>query len=171
SDELGVIFSLPPQDTNDVETNGGKETYPFILQDHKLGVSMHCLHPLISEARAQLFPARDAYLRTRNKHISISGSGIGTVTVNKNLPTPQSEGAGKPKLETTEECPILHSGTGVGEQAISAMKLMSITRALLLVNADHVSAWNARKLVIQDGSAGGVDEEIKVRGLETNSEL
>ncbi|CAM9200906.1 unnamed protein product [Laminaria digitata] len=41
----------------------------------------------------------------------------------------------------------------------AAERLLSVTRALLLVNADHGSAWNARKALVRDG----VPESINVR--------
>ena len=46
--------------------------------------------------------------------------------------------------------------------AAAAERLLSVTRALLLVNADHGSAWNARKELARDGVYSDVRQEIKV---------
>lgn len=59
-----------------------------------------------------------------------------------------------------------HAGAGADAAAAAsaaADRLMSVTRALLLINADHGSAWNARKEVVTDGRYGTVRDEIKVR--------
>lgn len=50
-------------------------------------------------------------------------------------------------------------GVGCGDAVAGASRLLSVTRALLLVNADHGSAWNARKALVRDG----VHESINVR--------
>ena len=48
---------------------------------------------------------------------------------------------------------------GCGDIDAAASTLLSVTRALLLVNADHGSAWNARKVLVRDR----VHENINVR--------
>lgn len=50
-------------------------------------------------------------------------------------------------------------GAGCADMEVAAERLLSVTRALLLVNADHGSAWNARKALVRDG----VPESINVR--------
>lgn len=54
-------------------------------------------------------------------------------------------------------------GTGCGDMEAAGSKLLSVTRALLLVNADHGSAWNARKALVRDRvhESANVRQEIK----------
>lgn len=140
SDELGIIFTVPrtgpdPADTDiDIGSLQEKDSSPepqFILQEHKLGVSVHSVHPLINEARRAFPGARAEYLRARRE--SLGGELL------------ERKGLG-----------------GVEEVETAAERLLSVTRALLLVNADHGSAWNARKGLVRDGVGGGIRQEIKV---------
>lgn len=54
------------------------------------------------------------------------------------------------------------SAAAAAAAAEAAGRLMSVSRALLLINADHGSAWNSRKEVVMDGRYGTVRDEIKV---------
>lgn len=145
SDELGVIFTVPPANTAQPEpttASGGTASAEeatqasephFILQQHKLGVSVHSIHPLVNEAREAFPAARRDYFLAREEGKDVSGGNPDGVR-----------------------------GGGGGE-AEAAGTLLCVTRALLLVNADHGSAWNARKKLVSDGVYGNVRGEIKVR--------
>ncbi|CAN0538677.1 unnamed protein product, partial [Ectocarpus sp. 12 AP-2014] len=112
----------------------------FILQEHKLGVSVHSIHPLINEARAAFPVARREYRRLRQAHSS-----------REQMP---SEERTKPREGR---------GGALSGVAVAAGTLLSVTRALLLVNADHGSAWNTRKQLLVDGLFEGssIPQEIK----------
>lgn len=137
SDELGIIFCKPPAkeapaadpaDSDDANAGATSSSEPhFILQEHKLGVSVHSVHPLINEARRAFLAAREDYTCARRGEL---GS------------------------DSTDQ-----QGTGCGDVVAAARRLLSVTRALLLVNADHGSAWNARKALVRDE----VHESINVR--------
>lgn len=101
----------------------------FLVQDHKLGVSVHSVHALINEGRAAFPSARREYQRAR-----------------RNLRANSDNSGGGQQRRVA---------------AAAAARLFSVTRALLLINADHGSAWNARKEVVQDGLYGSVRDEIK----------
>lgn len=142
SDELGIIFcKSPPQsaadDANSGEATSSSEPH-FILQEHKLGVSVHSVHPLINEARRAFPAAREDYERKRRMVLESDST--------------DQLGADGADLEAATE------------------RLMSVTRALLLVNADHGSAWNARKASVRDAVGvhgySNVRQEIKARFLQ-----
>lgn len=90
------------------------------------------MHPLINEARGAFPTARAEYLRARRDKLACQ--------LNR-------EGGG---------------GEGSVDLAQAAERLLSVTRAFLLVNADHGSAWNARKEIVINGVFGNVRQEIKV---------
>lgn len=132
SNELGIIFIPPPNSSAEgkkSDTGQAQEAVlsepQFILREHKLGVSVHSVHPLINEARAAFPVARRDYQREREeegKRIDLSAGAVA-----------------------------------------AAERLLSVTRALLLVNADHGSAWNARKELAQGGVFTNIHQEIKVQ--------
>ncbi|CAN0350276.1 unnamed protein product, partial [Ectocarpus sp. 12 AP-2014] len=153
-EELGIIFSVPPPPTPagpPADAACTEETTPssgdvtpepqFILQEHKLGVSVHSIHPLINEARAAFPVARREYRRLRQAHSS-----------RERMPSEEST---KPREGR---------GGALSGVAVAAGTLLSVTRALLLVNADHGSAWNTRKQLVVDGLFEGssIPQEIKV---------
>ncbi|CAM9491718.1 unnamed protein product [Ectocarpus sp. 6 AP-2014] len=157
-EELGIIFSVPPPPTPagpPADAACPEETTPssaddvapepqFILQEHKLGVSVHSIHPLINEARAAFPIARREYRRLRQAHSSL-----------ERMP---SEESSKPKEGR---------GGALSGVAVAAATLLSVTRALLLVNADHGSAWNTRKQLVVDGlcERSSIAQEIKLLNL------
>ncbi|CAM9767098.1 unnamed protein product [Ectocarpus sp. 4 AP-2014] len=156
-EELGIIFSVPPPPAPAVPPADAactEETTPssadvapepqFILQQHKLGVSVHSIHPLINEARAAFPVARREYRRLRQAHSS-----------RERMPSEEST---KPKEGR---------GGALSGVAVAAGTLLSVTRALLLVNADHGSAWNTRKQLVVDGLFEGssIPQEIKLLNL------
>ncbi|CBJ28281.1 conserved unknown protein [Ectocarpus siliculosus] len=158
SEELGIIFSVPPpptpagppadaacpEETTPSSTDDVAPEPQFILQEHKLGVSVHSIHPLINEARAAFPVARREYRRLRRAHSSL-----------ERMP---SEESSKPKEGR---------GGALSGVAVAAATLLSVTRALLLVNADHGSAWNTRKQLVVDGLCEGssIPQEIKLLNL------
>lgn len=135
SDELGVIFTVsPPKSAQCQPASTDAEAFTpqepqFILQQHKLGLSVHSVHSLINEAREAFPEARQDYLRARGREISGGDT----------------------------------QGKRGQEHAVAAEKLLCVTRALLLINADHGSAWNSRKELVSDGVYGDVRGEIKAR--------
>lgn len=145
SDEMGIIFNIPPpggktnkaQDTGVEPAQRGSDPQ-FMLHEHKLGVSVHVVHPLINEARGAFPAARAAYNRARGA--------VGELAENR------------PAGDVGPSCSPKHEPPG----AADAKRLLSVTRALLLVNADHGSAWNSRKEVVRDGHHGSIREEVKV---------
>lgn len=175
SDELGIIFSIaPPNPPPAAQQHGSKApsegdpppppaTTPppagagcsgaaepqFILQEHKLGVSVHSIHPLINEARAAFPAARLEYRRLRQererrRRHEVGGEG-------------ERQGRGEERAA---------GGVDLDERiGAAAGRLLSATRALLLVNADHGSAWNARKELVVDGLCEGevvsISQEMK----------
>lgn len=148
SDELGIIFNIPPPSSGGISEatvataslEGTRSEPHFIVQEHKLGISVHSVHPLINEARGAFFSARKDYLRARDVVFGGTSAIICTPDIN-----------------------VCESADAELSLATATSRLMSVTRALLLVNADHGSAWNARKKVIQHGKCGSVLEEIKVK--------
>ncbi|CAM9364482.1 unnamed protein product [Ectocarpus fasciculatus] len=72
-----------------------------------------------------------------------------------------------PSGETTRPEEGGSGGALSDDVAVAAETLLSVTRALLLVNADHGSAWNARKQLVVDGSCegGSIPQEIKLLNL------
>ncbi|CAM9412224.1 unnamed protein product [Discosporangium mesarthrocarpum] len=133
---------------------------------------MHSLHPLIVEARSKLFPARNAYMRLRLR--ARAGEEVKSVD-NEGHPS-KTPGPGKREhvvktgqtLESTSKVEVVGESTVAERETdlvMAANELMSVTRAILLVNADHGSAWNARKVVIEDRSFRDLQEEIKLLNL------
>lgn len=104
---------------------------------------MHIVHPLINEARRAFPVARKKFLRTR---CLSAGENPGPAV----------------RARATGDNQCSHP-MGSSSAIAAAERLLSVTRALLLVNADHLSAWNARKQVVLDGLHGSVEDEIKVR--------
>lgn len=122
----------------------------FLVQDHKLGVSAYSLHALVNEARGAFPSARREYQRARrNLRANSDSSGGREQHIQKHK-----------NNADTPDC--LGSEIANGVLVTAASRLFSVTRALLLINADHGSAWNARKEVVQDGLYGSVRDEIKV---------
>lgn len=143
SDELGVIFTVSPPKSaqrqpagTDAEVSTPSEPQ-FILQQHKLGISVHSVHSLINEAREAFPAARRDYLHARREDISGGHT----------------------------------EGKRGEEEAVAAETLLCVTRALLLINADHGSAWNSRKELVSDGVYGNIRGEIKARSAVVVSVL
>lgn len=128
----------------------------FIVREHKLGVSVHSIHPLINEAREAFPLARREYLRARRQWLDDHGKSIGDGcrqgAGSQKGAAGEQESAGRERTESDRYDDLRKASD----------RLSSVTRALLLVNADHGSAWNARKGLVQDGRHGSVRKEIKV---------
>eukprot|EP00752_Nemacystus_decipiens_P004469 g4081.t1 len=182
-DELGIIFSVAPPAPAPVEPtptkgqpppshpsataaaadtasaagpSGGAAEPQFILQEHKLGVSVHSIHPLVNEARAAFPAARREYRRLKQVCAeALQGRGCNRLEQDQDGQT------------GTNESSTGTAGAGsaaVAAAAAAAERLLSVTRALLLVNADHGSAWNARKEVAVDG-LWSIAQEMKLLNL------
>lgn len=142
----------------------------FILQEHKLGVSVHSVHPLINQARAALPAARREYRWLKQK--ACAGAGTcrgrdggcredGQDAARAAAAAAGREGdLGKTAVGATAAAV---AAVEAAAAAVAAERLLSVTRALLLVNADHGSAWNARKEVVVDGLCEGasIPQEMK----------
>ena len=186
SDELGIIFSVAPPAPAPAEPTSAKREGPppshpsttaaaaapaagaagaepqFILQEHKLGVSVHSIHPLVNEARAALPAARREYRRLKQQACVESFRG----RVDQDQNQDQDEDGTKENKAVTAAAAAA-AAAAVAAAAAAAERLLSVTRALLLVNADHGSAWNARKEIAADGlcDGGSIPQEIKASGL------
>ncbi len=126
---------------------------------------MHSIHALINEARAAFPPARLEYRRLRQARARLHEDGEA------------EEGAGRRGGGGGARGGGGEGGGGGGDDVeldldekigAAAGRVLSATRALLLVNADHGSAWNARKELVVDGLCEGssISHEMKAsRGI------
>ncbi|CAM9490647.1 unnamed protein product, partial [Pylaiella littoralis] len=206
-DELGIIFTVPPPkprpaESNPAEVVGGSSSPPsppapsassasaadatavaepqFILQEHKLGVSVHSIHPLINEARAAFPAARRHYRQLKRAHLQQQQQ----QEQEQQHQQEQEQEERESKFRQEEDghrdgvdARVETAKRGEGDDrdleaaaalAAAAERVLSVTRALLLVNADHGSAWNARKEIVTDGLCEGgcsILQEIKLLNL------
>lgn len=203
SDELGIIFSVPPPapapapapaaapapaeptsadgepppsrpsttaaaaaaaTTSAAATSAAAAEPQFILQEHKLGVSVHSIHPLINEARAAFPAARREYRRLKEESCRSEAFPQGRRDNSSGRRLGLGLEDGEDGRTTTKQSNMTSTAeVAAAAAAAAAERLLSVTRALLLVNADHGSAWNSRKEIVVDGlcDGGSIPQEIK----------
>lgn len=111
----------------------------FWCAHHKLAIAFPCLAPIYEVAKAKFLLNRKEYskLIEESKGPSSSiGSSLGPNVVNENM--------------------FFLDETASERKALLENNLMRYTRALVLVNSDFASAWNARFLLSQLGGPKAV---------------
>jgi hypothetical protein len=151
SDELGLVLSVDPSLYEDLavasgdddggvsaalriarlcadpllrDTSEGEGGQPFILKSHKLGIAYWCIPRIVQYCLKHFVSLKTAALRAINDALSSSSPAASTVY-----------------SLTSRYLHLLPTSL--------LRDLLSCTRNLLCVNADHYTAWNVRKHILQ----------------------
>lgn len=139
-DEVGFIH---PSQFSGLNEDAGDENMNFWNRDHKLGISTQVLLPLYRVAKHVFMTTIDEYKLQSN--LSVERGKIG----HENMLLPSSNSSPYEVLED---------------------EIMKHSKALLLLNSDFGTAWNARKLVLsKKQSTSAFMDELLLASLVLSS--